>query len=77
MGRRRQKVVKTIKRKLPDLFLCPKCGKNNIKVTIDPKRETAFITCGACGLRENFHIPLSTEPVDAYNIFIDQFYSRP
>lgn len=77
MGRRRRKVVKTVKRKLPDLFLCPKCGKNNIKVTIDPKRGIAYITCGECGLKGNFHISMTIEPIDAYNIFIDQYYARP
>jgi len=77
VGRKRQKVVKVIKRKLPELFLCPKCGKNTVKVNIDPKHEIARVVCGDCGLRGEFHTADRVEPIDIYCIFIDQFYNRP
>lgn len=76
MGRRRQKVVKVVKKKLPELFLCPKCGKNTVKVNIDPKHDFAHIICGDCGLRGEVHTSASVEPIDIYCIFIDQFYAR-
>ena len=77
MGRKRQKVVKIIKRKLPDLFLCPRCGKNTVKVNIDPKHEIARVVCGDCGLTGEFRTTDRVEPIDVYCIFIDQFYDRP
>ncbi|RJS90047.1 hypothetical protein CW700_01890 [Candidatus Bathyarchaeota archaeon] len=77
MGRRRRKVVKVVKRKLPEFFLCPRCGKNTVKVSIDRRHEVAVVVCGACGLKGEFPLSSLSEPVDIYCSFVDQFYARP
>jgi transcription elongation factor Elf1 len=74
MGRKRQKVVKIIKKKLPDQYLCPKCGMNTVGIILHPKEGFARIICSNCGLKEQFPIPENVDPVDAYCIFVDQFY---
>ena len=77
MGRRRKKVVKGVRRKLPEYFLCPGCGKNTIKVFINKKNKEAFLICGSCELRWEVAISNIVEPVDIYCNFVDQFYDEP
>lgn len=76
MGRRRRKAVQVVKRKLPEFFLCPRCGKNTVKVSIDRKRKVDIVICGACELRSEFPLSSLMEPVDVYCLFIDQFYAK-
>ena len=52
MGRRRRKVVHMPKKKLPTVFLCPKCGKQSIDVEISSDRKNARVRCGNCELIE-------------------------
>ena len=74
MGRKRQKVVKIIKRRLPDQYLCPNCGMNTITVILKQDERVGRIICARCELRGQFPIPENTEPVDAYCIFVDNYY---
>ena len=74
MGRKRQKVVKIIKRKLPDQYLCPNCGKNTVGIILNKGEGRARIICASCSLKEEFSVPENTEPVDAYCIFVDHYY---
>jgi transcription elongation factor Elf1 len=76
MGRRRKKEEKIIRRTLPDLFLCPNCAKNSIKVTLDNKNNIAGLRCSACGLRGRVKIEANTAPVDAYSIYVDKYYEE-
>ena len=76
MGRRRKKEEKIIRKTLHELFLCPNCAKNSIKVTIDPKNNLAGIRCSACGLHGRITIEPNTAPVDAYSIFVDKYYEE-
>ena len=76
MGRRRKKEEKIIKKTLPELFLCPKCAKNSVKVTVDTKNNVAGIRCSACGLRDMVTIEAQTAAVDAYNVFVDKYYGN-
>jgi transcription elongation factor Elf1 len=75
MGRKRQKVVKIIKKKLPDQYLCPSCGMNTVGIILHPSEGFARIICSSCSLKQQFPVPENTDAVDAYCIFVDKFYS--
>lgn len=74
MGRRRRKVVKIVRRKLPMLFLCPRCGKNTVKATINNKRSRAFVVCSNCKLNATLPSNPQMSEVDAYCLFVDKYY---
>ncbi|MGQ9680019.1 MAG: hypothetical protein ACUVV4_04560 [Candidatus Bathyarchaeia archaeon] len=74
MGRRRKKEEKIIRKTLPDFYLCPNCGKNTMKATLNKKEGKASIICGNCGLKKIIGINNQMEEVDAYNRFIDSYY---
>ena len=74
MGRRRRKVVKVVRRRLPELYLCPKCGKNTVKATVNKKKERVAVICSNCGLNAAYPIDTSMAEVDAYCAFVDAFY---
>lgn len=74
MGRRRRKVVKVVKRRLPEFYLCPKCGKNTVKATINRKHGRVVVVCGSCGLNTAFDVEPQMEEVDAYCLFVDSYY---
>lgn len=74
MGRRRRKVVKIVRRTLPEFYLCPRCGKNTVKATINRKRGQVTVVCGNCGLNAAFSIQPQMAEVDAYCLFVDSYY---
>ena len=74
MGRRRKKIIKLPKKRVPTVFLCPSCGKEAIKVEIDRKNNTATVKCGSCGLTREVKIKSIYGEVDAYCMFIDSYY---
>ena len=76
MGRRRRRVVKIVRRTLPKLYLCPKCGKSTVKATINKKRERAVVICSNCRLNAAFPSNLNMNEVDAYCLFVDNFYGK-
>ncbi len=75
MGRRRRKVEKVVRRTLPELFLCPRCGKNTVKATINKKKGYAVVVCSNCSLNESFQYTPQMAEVDAYCRFVDSFYA--
>jgi transcription elongation factor Elf1 len=75
MGRRRKKAVKIVRRTLPELYLCPRCGKNTVKATISKRREKALVVCSSCDLNASFSSTPQMEEVDAYCRFVDNFYA--
>jgi len=74
MGRRRKRAVKIVRRALPELYLCPSCGKNTVKSTVSKKRERAVVICSSCGLNTSFPSTPGMGEVDAYCRFVDIFY---
>jgi transcription elongation factor Elf1 len=74
MGRRRRKVVQVVRRKLPELYLCPRCGKNTVKATRNKKKERVAVICSDCGLNASYPLERNMDEVDAYCLFVDAFY---
>ena len=74
MGRRRRKVIRMPKKKIPKVFLCPRCGKEAIKIEISVKSKNAIVKCGSCGLVVEMTKNKPFEEVDVYCNFIDDYY---
>jgi transcription elongation factor Elf1 len=77
MGRRRRKVVRIPKKRLPKFFSCPKCGKETVRVEIFRDGGRALVGCSNCGLKGEFQVKPAQAEVDVYCMFTDRVYGSP
>jgi transcription elongation factor Elf1 len=75
MGRRRKKVVRIPKKRLPKFFSCPKCGKETVRVEIFREEGRAMAGCSSCGFQEEFQVKPAQGEVDVYCMLTDRVYS--
>ena len=75
MGRRRRRVIKVVKKKLPSVFTCPSGGEESIRVIMPQGSGPAVVQCGSCGIKQEFEATPSSQIVDIYCKFTDAFYS--
>jgi transcription elongation factor Elf1 len=76
MGRRRRRVVKIVKKKLPTIFTCPACGEESVKVLMKKGSDKAIVQCGSCKVKEEFPLGPSSSIIDVYCTFTDKYYGR-
>src|SRR5256712_11179061 len=74
MGRRRRRVVRIVKKKLPTVFTCPRCGEEAVRVTIDKETGHATVLCALCQLKDEFPAHPAAQMIDVYSYFTDRFY---
>jgi len=77
MGRRRRKVIRIPKKRLPKFFSCPKCGKETVRVEIFREEDRAVVGCSSCSLQEEFQVKPAQGEVDVYCMFTDKVYGSP
>jgi transcription elongation factor Elf1 len=76
MGRRRRKVVRIPKKRLPRFFSCPRCGKETVRVEILREARRAIVGCSSCGLKQEFQVKPAQGEVDVYCMFTDAIYGN-
>ena len=74
MGRRRRRVIRIVKKKLPTVFVCPRCGEEAVRVTIAKDTGHATILCALCNLKDDFPAHPAAQAIDVYSYFTDRFY---
>ena len=81
LGRRRRKVYRPIRKTLPKIFGCPRCGSISVRIVTlknESNQEYYHIVCGndKCHLTDNITTSQVPDIIDAYNKFIDDFNKK-
>lgn len=79
MGRRRRGRRRRIyrpRKKIPNIFTCPQCGRKSVGVGIDKRKSVVIVKCGACRLESKLEYDENLKAVDYYSKFVDEFYER-
>ena len=74
MGRRRRRVIRIVKKRLPTVFVCPRCGEEAVRVTIAKDTGHATVLCALCNLKDDFPAHPAAQAIDVYSYFTDRFY---
>jgi transcription elongation factor Elf1 len=74
LGRRRRRVIRIVKKKLPTVFVCPRCGEEAVRVTIAKDTGHATVLCALCNLKDEFPAHPAAQAIDVYSYFTDRFY---
>ncbi len=70
MTRKKRRVIKPVKKVLPKILRCPRCGA--ISVIVKKQNDKWIVVCGNCGLKYEKPVT-SQEYIDVYNEFVDAF----
>ena len=63
-----------MKKKLPTVFICPRCGEEAVRVTIAKDTGHATVLCALCNLKDDFPAHPAAQAIDVYSYFTDRFY---
>jgi len=63
-----------VKKKLPTVFVCPRCGEEAVRVTIAKDTGHATVLCALCNLKDDFPAHPAAQAIDVYSYFTDRFY---
>jgi len=75
MARRRRREAKVIRKVIPKIFPCPKCGVQAVSVVEDKASGTVRVVCGNCGLAAILECVKNLENVDYFNRFVDKYHN--
>jgi len=70
--RRRKKVIKIYKPKIPKVFVCPICGNTSLDIRIDRKKGVGYAKCAICGLEWETNVKPYEEKIDIYHRLFDE-----
>ena len=71
MTRKRRKVIQTVRKTLPKVFICPNCGTRSIRIT-QPEKSKFKVVCGSCSITKEYESSWK-ESIDIYNDFADSY----
>lgn len=75
MARRRRREARVIRKVIPKIFPCPKCGIQSVSVVENKALGKMRVVCGNCGLSAEFEPIKNIENVDYFNKFVDMYHS--
>jgi transcription elongation factor Elf1 len=73
MVRRKRNIVRSLRKQIPKIFSCPKCGVIAVNVVMVKKKHIATVNCGKCNLKAEFPTAPVDQAIDIYCKFTDKF----